>query len=103
MFDTRDASEAVVCHNDRVAREIFEDRRRWPDVILMGVGSVPQNCGVKEFVVRIPPDWRGVLFLTDWEFSMRRAGRGYREDYTRYRARLERLTVAMGDGRVRWV
>ncbi|KAL3786051.1 hypothetical protein HJC23_003899 [Cyclotella cryptica] len=121
-FDTRSNDKAVVCHNEKVAREggplffgsgikvwseIFQDRSQWPSVILMSTGNdmgfKGQMYDINEFVKRLPPNWKGKLLLTDGAFSARLSGRGYASDYEVYRAKLRELTAFTNDPRVRWV
>ncbi|KAL7490037.1 hypothetical protein ACHAW6_015764 [Cyclotella cf. meneghiniana] len=123
-FDTRSNIPTVVCHNEKVAREggplffdsgmrvwdeIFRgERATWPSVILMSTGNdifgfERKTYDINQFVMRLPPDWRGTLFLTDGAFSARLAGRGYESDYEAYRARLNELTAITNDPRVRWL
>ncbi|KAL7490047.1 hypothetical protein ACHAW6_015774 [Cyclotella cf. meneghiniana] len=122
-FDTRSNEKAVVCHNEKVAREggplffdsgikvwseLFQDRSQWPSVILMSTGNdimgfKGQMYDINEFVRRLPPNWRGTLLLNDGAFSARLSGRGYASEYEAYRERLKELTALTNDPRVRWL
>lgn len=98
--------EEITSNGFKVWDEIFQNRSTWPSVILMCTGDVAGfagNYNLQQFILNLPPDWRGVLFLTDGEFSALRGGRGDTNDLDSYRQEIRELSMSLNDSRVRWI
>lgn len=135
-FEDMDEPANIICHNDKLAKqlgtsfiqnatqvwkEIFQQEKEWPAVILMLGGNYGRflfNDGkmthhhnpnpkwkvhLKWFVNNMPPTWHGTLIFGDNSLSARVAGLADTAEYSSYLAEIEGLLDELNDPRIRWL